>query len=291
MQHFTDVGAAQKFCECLASPARVEILKLVIERKADSLDSLAKTMHMTNGAITQHIKKLCDAGIVRLVETPGKHGTAKRCVVTVDRVIIDIATDLESETERTFDVPIGSFSSATVKPYCAIASSDGFIGERDDPRYFTYPERAAATFLYFNSGRLTYTLPAPAKKQLKSFSVSFEISSKPYGHGRSRESSVAFFVNDTKLGEHKIDGEFTDRRGLFTPTAFSDMPQYGKYKTLSVNDRGSFLDGIKIGAVTLSNVLSDSLTLSFATDSGIALFGKGYGDYDSGLLVKMEYGE
>ncbi len=291
MQHFTDVGAAQKFCECLASPARVEILKLVIERKADSLDSLAKTLHLTNGAITQHIKKLCDAGLVRLVETQGKHGTAKRCIATVDRVIIDIATDMESETERTFDVPIGSFSSATVKPYCAIASNVGFIGERDDPRYFTYPERATAAFLYFNSGKLTYTLPAPLKKQLKRLSVSFEISSKPYGHGRSRESGVAFFINDVKLGEHKIDGEFTDRRGLFTPSVFSDMPQYGKYKTLTIDERGSFLDGIKLGPTALSDIKSDALTLSFATDGGIALFGKGYGDYDCGLLVKTEYGE
>ncbi|MCH5161586.1 MAG: helix-turn-helix domain-containing protein [Clostridiales bacterium] len=289
MRHFTDISAAQSFCECLASPARVEILKLVLEKKADSLDSLAKTLHMTNGAITQHVKKLVDAGLVKLVEFPGKHGTAKKCVVTVDRVIIDIAADAVSETERNFELPIGSFTAAAVKPYCAIASSDGFIGERDDPRYFTFPERINATFLYFNSGNITYTLPAPAKKPLKSITVSMEISSKPYGHGRSRDSVVSFAFGETKIGEHRIDGEFTDRRGLFTPSIFSDMPQYGKYKTLTVDEKGSFLDGIKLGSTSISDIRTDNPSLTLSTDGGIALFGKGYGDYNCGLRVKMYY--
>ena len=116
-----------------------------------------------------------------------------------------------------------------------------------------------------------------------------ELSSKPYGHGRSRDSIVSFAVGDVKLGEHRIDGEFTDRRGLFTPLTYSDMPQYGKYKTLTIDEKGSVLDGIKLSAVTISDIRTDNPSVTLSTDGGIALFGKGYGDYDCGLRVKMYY--
>ncbi len=289
MIHYTDVKDAQKLFECLAAPARMDILKLVLAGEAESLDYLAKTLHLTNGAITQHVKKLCETGLIRLVETPGKHGSAKKCVPAIDRIIIDVASTLESETERFFDVPLGSFSSAQVKPYCAIACPDGWIGERDDPRFFTYPDRTKAALIYFNSGMISWTLPAPLGKHIASLSVSMELSSKPYGHGRTRPSATRFFINDVCLGEKEIDGEFTDRKGLFTPSGFEGICQYGKFKTVTVNGNGSFFDGIKIGSTKITDIVRDRLVFSISTENGLALFGKGYGDYDCGLKVKMEY--
>lgn len=292
MLHYTDVWQAQKLCECLAAPARIEILRQVLARRAESLDGLAKTLHLSNGAITQHVKKLCELGLVRLVNVSGKHGVAKKCVIAVDRVIIDIATDMESENERIFDLPIGQFSSASVNPYCALAAADGWIGERDDPRYFTYPERINAALIYFNSGKISWTLPTPPKKQtkIKAVSVSLELSSKPYGHGYKRDSAVTFYLNDTKLGTHTFDGEFTDRKGLLTPSGFDGICQYGKYKTITVDWRGAFLDGIKIGSATIDDIDTNNLVFSIATENGVAIFGKGYGDYDCGLRYKTEYG-
>ncbi|MCM1367784.1 MAG: helix-turn-helix domain-containing protein [Roseburia sp.] len=291
MLHYKDVCDAQKLCECLASPVRVEILKQVLEKRADSLDALAKKLHLSNGAITQHVKKLCELGLVRQVNVSGKHGIAKKCVVAVDRIIIDISTDVESENECIFDLPIGQFSAAAVNPYCALATTDGWIGERDDPRYFTYPERTRAALIYFNSGKISWTLPSPPKKQgkPKSISVSLELSSKPYGHGYKRDSAVTFFLNDVKLGTHVLDGEFTDRKGLFTPRDFDDVCQYGKYKTISIDGRGAFLDGVKLGDVTISDIDTENLVFSLATENGIAVFGKGYGDYDCGLRYKVEF--
>lgn len=288
MLHITELDRAQKICECLAAPARVEILKLILSNEANSLDCLAKTLHLTNGAITQHVKKLCDVGLITLVATPGKRGTAKRCVPAVDRIIIDIAADMDMERDSEFDIAIGAFGSVQVNPYCGIASGKGWIGERDDPRYFTYPERLDAALLYFNSGKLGWTLPT-AKKPLSSLSISFEISSKPYGHGRTRESLVAFFLNDIKLGEATVDGEFNDRKGLFTPDGFEGLCSYGKYKTITVNDSGTYFDGIKIGSTVISDIDRSALIFSLSTENGIALFGKNYGDYDCGIRVNMKY--
>lgn len=289
MKHYTDVQQAQQLFECLAAPARMEILRLILSGEADSLDHIAKTLHLTNGTITQHVKKMCDAGLIKLIDIPGKHGTAKRPVPVLDRVIIDIDSELESESEKSFNLPLGSFSSANVKPYCALASVNGWIGERDDPRYFTYPERSNAALIYFNSGKIGWTLPAPIKRQIKSISASFEISSKPYGHGRQRQSAAVFYMNDVKLGEYTIDGEFTDRKGLFTPSGFDGIAQYGKYKTLSVTDDGTYFDGIKIGNATVDALDFDHLVFYIATESGLALFGNGYGDYDCGIKIKTEY--
>lgn len=290
MLHFSDVAQSQKLCECLASPTRVEMIKLILSGEATSLDALAKIMHLTNGAITQHMKKLTDAGLVKLTEVPGRRGTAKRCQPATDRIIIDVATDVERDNESVFDLPIGSFYAATVKPYCAIATVNGWIGERDDPRYFTYPERMRAALIYFNSGRLTYTLPSPAKKgKPTALSVSFEISSKPHGYGHERESEIEFKLNDTPLGAHTVGGEYTDRRGLFAAPALGDVCGYGKYKTVKINDNGTFFDGIKIGAHTISEFDVSALSFSIATKNGMALFGNGLGDYDCGIRVKTEY--
>lgn len=291
MLHYTDITDAQKLCECLAAPARVEILKQVLSHKADSLDALAKSLHLSNGAITQHVKKLCELGLIKLVEAPGKRGIAKRCVPAVDRIVIDIASDIEIDTERVFELGIGQFSAASVKPYCAIATKTGWIGERDDPRYFAYPERVDAVLIYFNSGRISWTLPAPAKKnaKIKAISVSLELSSKPHGHGHKRDSEITFYLGDMRLGSHVIDGEFTDRHGLFSPAMTDGVCGYGKYKTVSVSGSGTYLDGIKIGGTTIADISSDELVFTLATDNGVAIFGKGCGDYDCGLRYKIEY--
>ncbi len=289
MIHYKDVSDAQKLCECLAAPVRAEILKLVLSHRADSLDYLARTLHLTNGAITQHVKKLCDAGLIRLEEMPGKRGTAKRCIPAVDRIIIDFSTDIDDGAEQVFDISLGSFTAAAVNPYCGIATRDGWLGERDDPRYFTYPNRANAALIYFNSGKIGWTLPAPAKRRLKRISLSFEISSKPYGHGRKRDSAITFFMNDIKLGEHSVDGEFTDRNGLFSIGALDDTAKYGKLKTLSVDERGAFFDGIRIGDVTVSDLTLDTPNFYISAENGVALFGSEYGDYDIGIKLKYEY--
>lgn len=290
MLHYTDVGQAQKMCECLACPARVEILRLVLSKKAESLDSLAATLHMTNGAISQHVKKLCEAGLVRLEEAPGKRGKAKRCLPAVDRIMIDIATDITTDSSSVFELPIGHFAAASVNPYCAIATAGGYIGERDDPRYFTFPERADAALIYFNSGTLRWTLPAPPQKnkRRKSISISLELSSKPSGHGRTRDSEITFFINDIRLGSHTVGGEYTDRKGLFTPPDFDDCPQYGRLKTLKITHDGTFIDGIKIGDVNISDLRSPA-AFALSAENGVALFGKTFGDYDRGILYKIDY--
>ncbi len=293
MLHFTDVAQAQKLCECLAAPARVEILRLILSGRAQCLDTIAKTLHLSNGAITQHVKKLCAAGLITLEETQGKRGIAKRCAIAVDRIMIDVSADAGGDGADVFDVPIGQFSSASVNPYCAIATVEGYIGERDDPRYFTYPDRISAALIYFNSGKIGWTLPAPQKRRTKvsSVSVTFELSSKPSGHGRKRESAVTFYMNDVKLGTHSVDGEFTDRKGLFTPETFDDVCQYGSLKTVKLTENGAFIDGIKLSDASISDIDADNLVFTLAADNGLAIFGKGFGDYDCGLRYKIEYGK
>lgn len=291
-RYFKNVAEAQSLCEALAAPARIEIMRLVLSHRTDSLDALAKTLHLTNGAITQHVKKLCDAGLIRLVEAPGRHGVAKRCVPAVDRIIIEVAADLADAGSEVHEIALGAFTSASVNPYCAIATKDGWIGERDDPRYFTYPERAAAALIYFNSGKIGWTLPAPpAKSKPKSIAVSLELSSKPYGFGQSRSSDIAFFLNDAKLGTASVDGEYVDRRGLFTPPSFDRVCQYDKYKTIKIDGAGTWFDGIKIGDFTVADINTDRLVFSLSTDNGVALFGGGYGDHDCGLRYRVEYAE
>lgn len=292
MIHYKNLKQAEAVLEALGSPVRREMLDYILSDPGITMTALADRMHLTGGAVTAHIKVLVGCGLISVEEGAGKRGVCKRCVVVLDKLLLDLANDYTPKGTHSFTVGIGDYSECDINPYCGIAAKDGFLGERDDPRYFSYPERASAAMLYFRSGKVVYTLPQPLRKgqKAKRLSVTFEISSKAAGYGRSSESSVKFFLCGKELGEHIVDGEFTDRRGLFNPEWYSDnLGQYGRIKTLSVDARGAYIDGVRIGGVTVGDLNMNSPSFGMETESGLALFGAGFGDYDSSIMYEVNY--
>ncbi len=89
MKYFSSFLDAFALCDAIASQPRIEILSLVNSSPGINLTELAVKMHMTNGAITQHVKKLESAGLVTLKVSHGKRGKIKKCYPVNERVIID----------------------------------------------------------------------------------------------------------------------------------------------------------------------------------------------------------
>lgn len=282
MIHLTNLTQAALVCDALGSPVRRDIMELIIAQPNITPTELAKKMHLSGGAITGSLKILLSCGLIRIIPVAGKRGTSKQCVAAVDKLLIDLAT-IEAFTDRyEFDIRLGRYSECYINPYCAIATKEGFIGERDDPRYFTYPKRDDASLIYFRSGKLTWQLPNPLKggEKATELSVSFELSSKHAGYDRKGDSEVTFYLCGKKAGEHLIGGEYNDRRGNFTPEWYEPRyGQYGSYKTLTCNDSGTFIDGIKIGAITINELNLSMPSFGLETHSGLAMFGEGFGDY------------
>lgn len=56
MLHYKNVREAYTICDAIGSEVRMEILEQILAHKEINLDSLAKNLHLTNGALTSHIK-------------------------------------------------------------------------------------------------------------------------------------------------------------------------------------------------------------------------------------------
>ena len=66
--------------KALGSELRIQILKLLLEQQEMNMNELAAALGITNGALTSHIRKLEQAGLVQVLTEQGSHGNEKRCV-------------------------------------------------------------------------------------------------------------------------------------------------------------------------------------------------------------------
>lgn len=86
---------------------------------------------------------------------------------------------------------------------------------------------------------------------------------------------------------------------MFTPDWwFANWNQYGLLKTLTINYKGTFVDGLKISDVKIGDFRLDSRSMlrfrmEVKEDSeyvgGMTLFGNGFGNYSQGIRVRLRY--
>jgi predicted transcriptional regulator len=288
--------------DALNSSVRLEIIRLLKSNAEINLNQLAKNLNLSNGAITAHVKKLANAHLISLASKSGVRGSQKICSLVADKIIIDLFDeDVYLKDTYSFEVGVGHYVDYKIAPTCGIVNSDVIIGELDDPRYFSFPERFHARLLWFSTGYITYQLPNDLGfgEKCTELQISMELSSEAPGYSSHYPSDISFKINDIDLGYFTSPGEFNDRRGIFTPAWwFENLGQYGKLKMLTVSDKGCFIDGLKISPVTINdlNIVHQSqiyFSICVKPDAinagGVILYGKGFGDYNFGILVKMFY--
>lgn len=302
MIHIKDAESGALLYEALNSQVRINILKLLHDDGEANMNHIAKSLNLSNGAVTGHVRKLQDAKLIKVRSRSGIRGSQKICTLTTDKIIIDLF-DVNSRLKNvySFDIGIGHYMDYKIAPTCGIVTKDAIIGELDDPRYFSFPDRIDARLLWFTEGHISYQLPNSLKinEACIELQIGMELASEAPGYTTNYPSDIGFRLNNIYLGYFTSPGEFNDRRGIFTPAWwFENLGQYGKLKLLTINDSGCFIDGLKISEVTLQELgvrpQKDLIfTIEVAYDAvnkgGINLFGKGFGDYDSGITVKMFY--
>ena len=265
------------------------------------MNQLATELNISNGALTGHIKKLEECGLINISNESAGHGNQKMCSVTQDRIIVDIKKPIDYKNVFETEIKVGQFSRHQVWPTCGIATSESVIGEFDDIRYFNHPDRFTANILWFTKGYVEYTIPnlIPSNQRITQLSISAELSSEAPGIDNNWPSDISFYINDTKIGMWTSPGDFGDVHGMFTPQWWpQNWNQYGLLKLLVINDYGTYIDGLKISDVsTLSLHLDYSsdirLRLAVENDSehvgGITLYGKSFGNYDQDIRVAINY--
>lgn len=279
MIHVKSVRDALKLCDAIGSEVRTDILEQIMESKNVNLNTLAQTMHLTNGALTTHIRKLENAGLINVRSVSGKRGMSKQCSIAEDKILIDIDPSLRNVATHSFTLPIGSFSAYRVSPHCGIAEENGYFGELDNERYFSYPERINAKAIWYN-GYVTYDIPKPARENghYKELRIEFEAASLNSG------TSGVIFIDDKEIGSFPLISPH-ERAGILTPEWFSaSLPRYGSLKVLTFSASGIFIDGIRLSPPVKSN----PERLKIASD-GIIIFSSSFGDYNTNIDCNFFY--
>lgn len=301
MIHITSLDDGLETFKALGSDTRIQILNILLENEQMSMNQLATELNISNGALTGHIKKLEECGLINISNESAGHGNQKMCSVTQDRIIVDIKKPIDYKNVFETEIKVGQFSRHQVWPTCGIATSESVIGEFDDIRYFNHPDRFTANILWFTKGYVEYTIPnlIPSNQRITQLSISAELSSEAPGIDNNWPSDISFYINDTKIGMWTSPGDFGDVHGMFTPQWWpQNWNQYGLLKLLVINDYGTYIDGLKISDVSTLSLHLDynsdiRVRLAVENDSehvgGITLYGKSFGNYDQDIRVAINY--
>ena len=301
MIHITSLDDGLETFKALGSDTRIQILNILLENEQMSMNQLATELNISNGALTGHVKKLEECGLINISNESAGHGNQKMCSVTQDRIIVDIKKPIDYKNVFETEIKVGQFYRHQVWPTCGIATSESVIGEFDDIRYFNHPDRFTANILWFTKGYVEYTIPnlIPSNQRITQLSISAELSSEAPGIDNNWPSDISFYINDTKIGMWTSPGDFGDVHGMFTPQWWpQNWNQYGLLKLLVINDYGTYIDGLKISDVSTLSLHLDynsdiRLRLAVENDSehvgGITLYGKSFGNYDQDIRVAINY--
>lgn len=303
MLHIKKLEDGLELFKALGSDVRIHILRLLLDNKQMSMNEIAQSIGVSNGALTSHVKKLEETGLIKTDTVHSTHGNQKMCSVNVEQILIDIDGEDNSKEDQAYceEIPIGHFSGYEVYPTCGISTTDALIGEVDDPRYFAHPERIKAGILWFGKGHIEYLLPnlLPTNTKIEQLTLSFEIASEAPGVLNDWPSDITFRLNGNNIGTWTSPGDFGNVRGIFTPDWwFENWNQYGLLKVLSINKKGTFIDGLKISDVNIKQLNLDyksTLKFEFAVDEnskyvgGFTIYGTGFGNYNQDIKVQIAY--
>ncbi len=297
MIYLKDFKQGAMLYDALASEVRLGILDELLKNGELNLAYFAKRFNVSNGAITAHIKKLYEAGLIEIATSSGTRGTQKICSLATDKVIIDFKSQPKiSDRVESAEIGVGNYVDYGVQPTCGLATRDRVIGRFDDLACFTYPERTDAGILWIGSGYVEYLIPnfLTEEMHLSEIQITAELASEAPGYAAFYPSDIHFSVNGVTVGYFTSKGEYNDRAGNSSPSWwFGNLGQYGKKVRIAINEEGSFIGGIKVSDKTLRDYkIARGRQIRFRIfvpenaerRGGFTLFGKGFGDYDEGIV-------
>lgn len=286
----------------LGSEVRLRIVKLLSEKGAMNLNEIADALDLTNGALTAHIRKLEESGIINIVSENTGRGNFKVCSLKEDSLYLDLRPSEEEQNIKVYetDIRIGHYGDYSIQAPCGLAGRNSLIGEADMTKYFAYPEHLDAELLWFHNGYVEYRIPnlLPANRRIVQIMVSFEISSAVQQSAGEAPSQIEFVLCGEKIGRWHSFEEPDNARGIYTPSWWGKERQHGFLKMIVVNEMGTFLDGRQISEKGFGNrVLTEYSDLRFRFQThetakykgGLALYGKGFGNYKQDIRVQVHY--
>lgn len=82
MIHITNLKESLPLFKALSSDVRMNILEILSQYKQLNMNELSEKLDLTNGAVTMHIKKLEECGLIKTTNLTGKHGLQRYVLFT-----------------------------------------------------------------------------------------------------------------------------------------------------------------------------------------------------------------
>jgi predicted transcriptional regulator len=297
-----DSSRDSKVLRALGAEVRLRILELLQNQELNVTD-IAKKLGIPQSTATTSILALEDAGLIDSHTANGVQGGQKICTARYKELLVTFSPPLLPGTDNLIEVemPVGLFTSYEISVPCGLCSRDGIIGFLDVPGTFFSPNRTKAALVWFEKGYVEYKFPNNAlqmgKSAVKRLELSMEMSSEVPGTNKKWPSDISVWINEVEIGMWASPGDFGDRRGKFTPSFWKlEGSQYGILTTWEVTGGGTFIDRRQVSKVTLDDLrLNDhhsvKVRIGIAENAkhsgGINIFGKGFGDYDQDIILKM----
>lgn len=301
MLHIRTLREGLPLYRALSSDVRISIMEMLYACGPMAMAAISKKLGITNGALTPHIKALLECGLITIDVAGGKHGVQKICCLKEESIFIDPIRDEDARNAYEAEISVGQYTAYEIYPTCGIATPEHIVGEVDDPRYFASPERINGSILWFGHGFVEYMIPnfLNASQQLTEIQISLEIASEAPGFAEDWPSDIYFYLNGVELGYWTSPGDFGQTRGIYNPDWwFRNWNQHGKFKLLSINESGTFIDGSKISGVSLKDLaigFNESITLRLSVpekaknQGGLTIFGRNFGNYHQDIRVRIFY--
>src|SRR5690606_15013124 len=112
-----DLKSSLSLFKALGSEVRLDIIEKLNQNPSMNLNELAAALNLSNGAITMHIKKLEESGIVSIQTAVGKHGIQKICYLNEDKLLIELNNNEQSNLYE-LEIQTGHYSNYSVSPTC-----------------------------------------------------------------------------------------------------------------------------------------------------------------------------
>jgi predicted transcriptional regulator len=284
--------------KALSSEVRVKIISLLAEYRELNMNELSEKLGIPGSTLTAHIKLLDECGILDIRGVDGSRGMQKLCSLKESRLLIEMFESVAQHRHLHCEFPVGSYSEFSVIAPCGLASPSALVGIEDMPLYFDAPERIGAGLIWFSAGFIEYPVPnyLPEGGKLLELQISLEIASHlPDASPKDKSMGVLFSINQIAVGRWIIPLNEDNYRSLYSPSwCDNSRIQSGKIKLLTINQKGTFIDGNNwVSSVTIDRLgimPGNRIRLRITSlGSGVTLFGCGFGNYNQDISVTGIY--
>ena len=302
MLHIKNVNDGLELFKTLGSDVRMRIVELLSERGEMNMNEIASALDLTNGALTAHIRRLEECGIIQTVTECTGHGNQKRCSMKVDQILVNGRTEEVREIRvKDEELQIGYFDAFDVTAPCGLCSVYSMIGRENDTHYFALPDRLQAGLLWFSEGYVEYRIPnlLSANQKMNQMTFYFEISPDRVGMLPDSQAEIDFYLNERKIATWVTPPEFQWSKGIYTPAWwYGRERQFGLMKMIVVTRIGTYVDGMKVSEVGMGDFTAEELQhlkLRIGVEKrgryqgGVALYGTGFGNYNQDIHVRVHY--